>query len=847
MRQVLRIAWYRFGATFARRWGGYLTIVLLIGLLGGVSMASVAGARRTQSSYPTFLASANPSDLTVSVYSPNSGVAVAPLTAKIVHLDGVRRVSTSAVPQIVPLANSGAPRLAVLDDVTFLASVDGMFLDQDRLAIVRGRRADPNRTDEMVMDASAATLLNVSVGQTVPMGLYTEAQGASPGFGTASVKPRLQVNVRLVGIVVVDNQVVEDDVDRAYGFVYLTPALAREDIAISPAAGAPLEYAVQLDHGGANVPAVEQEITHLLPPGSTAGFHVAARVVTEVELAVKPESVALGAFGAIAALVCLVLGVQAISRQLQAGNEDRLVLRALGAEPKAIAADGLIGTLAAVGLGVLVALCVSVAMSPLAPLGPVRQVYPERGIAADWAVLGTGAAILVGVLGAAAVALSFTAEPQRIVRAQLAENRRSTLAHSAEAAGLPVTAVMGVRFAVEPGRGRSAVPVRSALVGSAVAVALVVATLTFASSLRTLVSHPALYGWNWNYALAPTNALPPTAQELLNHDPDVAAWTGFDYNDVEIDAQTVPVLLARSTVPVLAPPILSGHGLHTDRQAVMGAATLAVLHKHVGDTVVVSYGSPTDAPLYIPPTRLTIVGTATFPAVGYESLVADHTSMGSGAMFSEGIFPPAFEEATRGTDPTLNGPELAFVRLRSDVSSTAGRIDMQRIADAANKVLAADPAAINNNVIVLGVQRPAQIVDYRSIGSTPFILAVGLAVGATAALAFTLIASVRRRRPDLALLKALGFTPRQVAAAIRWQASICAVIGTIVGVPLGIAVGRQLWILFARNLDAVPNPTVPVISVLLVALGALVFANVVAALPGRMAARTSTSQLLRAE
>ena len=72
MSQVLPVAWYRFRATFARRWGGYLSLVLLIGLVGGIAMASIAGARRTQSSYPTFLASTNPSDMSVSVYSPNS-------------------------------------------------------------------------------------------------------------------------------------------------------------------------------------------------------------------------------------------------------------------------------------------------------------------------------------------------------------------------------------------------------------------------------------------------------------------------------------------------------------------------------------------------------------------------------------------------------------------------------------------------------------------------------------------------------------------------------------------------------------------------------------------------------
>ena len=51
---------------FGRRWGGYLSIVLLIGLTGGIAMGSIAAARRTQASYATFLASTNPSDMNLS-------------------------------------------------------------------------------------------------------------------------------------------------------------------------------------------------------------------------------------------------------------------------------------------------------------------------------------------------------------------------------------------------------------------------------------------------------------------------------------------------------------------------------------------------------------------------------------------------------------------------------------------------------------------------------------------------------------------------------------------------------------------------------------------------------------
>ena len=282
----------------------------------------------------------------------------------------------------------------------------------------------------------------------------------------------------------------------------------------------------------------------LVPPGATVEFHVTARVVTEVELAVKPESVALGGFGGIAALVCLVLGAQAVSRQVRWGDDDRRAMRALGAAPSVTAADGLIGILGAVAVGSVVAIGVAVGLSPLSPLAPVRSVYPDGGFAFDWTVFGIGLVVLLGVLGAGAVVLSYLGTPHRAPRVAAPTSRSSVIARRAESAGMPVAGVVGIRFALEPGRGRTAVPVRSALVGTVVAVALVVSTLTFASSLNTLVSHPALYGSELGLRPQSLQRCTAAALELLGHDHDVAGWSGFDYNDVAIDDQTVPVLMA---------------------------------------------------------------------------------------------------------------------------------------------------------------------------------------------------------------------------------------------------------------------------------------------------------------
>jgi hypothetical protein len=382
------------------------------------------------------------------------------------------------------------------------------------------------------------------------------------------------------------------------------------------------------------------------------------------------------------------------------------------------------------------------------------------------------------------------------------------------------------------------------LVGAVIAVAIVTATLTFSSGLHTLVSRPSLYGWNWSYALSSENDVPPQALTALNRDGDVSGWSGYHPLSVQIDGQTVPVLIGDNNAAV-APPILSGHAVDNNNQIVLGAITLSLLHKHIGDTVIFSFGTPSTAPLYLPPIKLIIVGTTTMPAIGGSGNFAEHPSMGTGALLSDHLS-PAFIRAANSPDPNLNGPGLVFVRLRSGVGSGGGIADMHRVVRLANNVFATDPNTAGDSVEVLGVQHPAEIVNYQSTGATPVILAAGLAFGATAALALTLIASVRRRRRDLALLKTLGFTTRQLAATIAWQASVIAVLAVIIGVPIGIAVGRQLWIVFARNINAVPQPTVPT-SLLLVMVGTLILANFVAVIPARIAARTPAAFVLRIE
>src|ERR1019366_9393234 len=120
------------------------------------------------------------------------------------------------------------------------------------------------------------------------------------------------------------------------------------------------------------------------------------------------------------------------------------------------------------------------------------------------------------------------------------------------------------------------------------------ATLTFSSSLHTLVQRPSLYGWNWNVVMSAAGGvgvmpLKQTVKEL-NADHDVAAWSGVDFAQLQIDGKTVAVL-GESPGASVTPPLLSGHGFDAAGQVVLGSATLDQLHKHVGGTVRVSDAS----------------------------------------------------------------------------------------------------------------------------------------------------------------------------------------------------------------------------------------------------------------
>ena len=560
----------------------------------------------------------------------------------------------------------------------------------------------------------------------------------------------------------------------------------------------------------------------------------------QVQQAIEPQAVALGIFGALAAVALLVLAGQGLAQLLSGPSAAMAPLRAVGAtRAQAALAAGLTGAVA-IAAGMALAVAGAVAVSPLAPVGPVRRFDPARGFRADGLVLAGGGGVLAALLLALLAVLAWRAAAAPAARqaAGAASGRRSALATAAAAAGLPVTAVLGLRAALERGPGPRRVPVTATLAGAAVAVLAVTAAAVFGASLDGLVTHPARYGWNWTMLMDTEGGYSswPVRQmgRLVSGQPGVTGWSTFAFAQLAVDHQDIPVLGLTRHQGAVQPPTTSGHPLSGQDQIELGAATLRALGKRVGDTVTAGSGRQAR--------RLTIVGTVTLPSIGLT--LADHVSLGRG-----GMLPGSTLLALQGLSAQLTSREEHGATVADPAFPSAVAIDLK--PGTSGTALAARIAGANPGGDPGGTYRQPRVLgraiaDAAQMGRQPLILALGLAAAVTVSLAAALLASVRLRRPRHALLKALGLTRGQIRATVAGQASVILVVAAAAGIPLGIAAGHWAWAAFAGSLGVAPVTVVPGLALAAGAGGLLLAGNLLAAIPATVAARTRPAALLRA-
>jgi hypothetical protein len=820
----MKAAWYVWRHASGPSWRTVVVVALVSGLLGAVALAATAGARRTGSAYGRYLRSVKASDAFVNVPVPDLR-----LIRQVENLPG------AAGRPAAWLGINGEPVVRGHVDPAFLTdsvvgSLDGEYFRQDIMSVQAGRL--PVRADEIALTAQEARLFGVGVGGHVQYQFYRASDDGHD-------QPDGRQSFLVTGIVVVPPALV-DQFD-SFPAAVLPPAATARFLDGRYIFG---WVGIRLAAGPAGIPALRRSLAalarsyaqaHHLPPAEVTppGIRRMEVIQHQAQQAIAPQALALGAFGVVAALAMLVLTAQGISYLLsQAGSLARIV-QAHGATraQAALAIAGLPAVTAVAAAALAVA--GAVALSPLAPVGEVRRYDPAQGLQADAAVLAGGGVLLLGALLAIVAALSW-----RVARraGPAAGARRAAITSAAASAGLPVTAVIGARYALEPGPGRPPVPVRATLGGSVVAAAAVAAALVFGTSLHGLVTHPARYGWNWDVLVQSSGGYqgwsPARMSRLVDSQPGVTAWSALSFSQEDIDGQEVPVAGIQPQLGSLAPPTSSGRPLTAANQIELGAATLRQLGKHIGDTVQAGSGAAAR--------KLIITGTVTLPSLG--TMLQDHPSLGVGALMPE--------RTLLATEGLKSGDESSAAALGLPGQLTVAVFDVTsaRAGTAlARKIIGHSPDGSPGGTYRLGPMRGAAVIDASQMGGQPLALALGLAIAAALALALTVLASVRQRRPELALLKSLGMRPRQVRAIVAWQATITLAIAAAVGIPLGVAAGRWAWTVFAGSIGVVPSPQVPV-TLLAGGVAALLIAgNLLSAGPGAVAARITPAAGLRSE
>ena len=811
MRAVLRLA----GHEIRVRWPGWVALALLVGLAGGVVLTAAAGARRTDSAYPRFLTVSKASDVLVSPAGNGAGG----YDKALARLPGAAAVAPVVGLQALPPGpggklDGGAVVMAPLDGRV------GRTLEIPKM--LAGRQPRPNRPDEVMINEIGAQALHVRVGSRLEM-------GAVAGSGSGPVR---RLSERVVGIMVQRGSVVPVTQLDAVPSIVASEALFRE---LGPGYLAFDGAYVKL-RPGTTVSEFSNRAQALASKYPATGGQVfvadLAAQAAAVERSIRPQAVALGLFALVLAVTALLVVGQAASRQLLAASRDNGALAALGMTRGQLLAAGLIEVAVAVAAGAALACGVAVAASPLMPIGPARTAEPDPGLSVDVPVLAVGFAATVNWLLARVAWPAWRLASARHAAgrdAAGAPGRRSQAAERLARAGAPVSAVTGLRLAFDPGQGRTAVPVRSALAGLVLSVAAVAAAVTFGANLLHLVHTPRLYGQTWDAEvdLGFGGFTPQQFERLTAHVPGLSGWTYGVHGTVTIGNTVIPAIgLVPGRGPVASPTLLSGRLPHSAREIVLGTSVLRQIGKSIGQSVPV-------APAGSPAAPAAIVGRAIFPYFGQGGYTT--TDLGEGAVVTPAALMPQSSAAAAGS-----GYNFALLKFAPGPRHAAD------IA-AFGRAMARYCATVQQPTCVITDQRPNGASNYARIDATPEVLAGVLAVLGLAVLAQFAMSSARRRRREFAILKTLGLLRRQLAAIAAWQVTALTALALLAGLPLGVAVGHWAWALFADEVGLSTDAITPVTVVLLMVPAAILAAIAVTLPAGRHSARLSPAAALRSE
>lgn len=796
----MTVASYWASAELRRRWRPWLAIAVLVGVGFGLSAASLAAAWRTDSAYPRFLEMADSPDLVLDPDFEADGPSFLDAVEDLPYVLDRSDVRTLGLGEI----RDGA--IAVDSIGSAVASVgDDRFYRRDRVHVIEGRMPDPDRRDEVLVSHTEAAD-GVSVGERIPFGvlgaetIFGALDGAGGAIPADDALSRIEVEV--VGVGVFPELAVVDE-EYALDVVLITPALEEtipERAHLWTRSGIYLAPGTDVRSAQRDIKALAQDV------GGDVFFENRAEIRDQVQRSVRPYVLALVGLGFAGVTFVALLGSQLVQRTVAQTQAERRVLVALSADQRLVRwCAGLpLGVVAFVAL--VVAVSVQATVSHWTPVGPVALVETDPGIALDpWVVGGT----LVAVWAVCASGVVWLRG-----RGGRSTDTRPSLAGRAAQLGAPLVMSLGIARATGPGHRADRTVTRSGLTAVVTSAAMLVAVVTVALSLGNLVANPEVHGWNADVALIGAEGYGDLDVDAAAAVPGVEELSATAFGNVNIGETSVPGIGVAPLRGDLVPPIVEGRAPSVAHEIALGRRSMAQARASLGDVVEVTLPEGEPSPM-------TIVGIAVLPGLG--PIDNDRPTLGEGAMV-------VLSPDDVGTWPGL----------MAELSPNADRQDV--IRDLVTAV--AEPSA---DVSVFELYRPVEIGAFARLGSVPLVLAALLSAMALGSLLHVLLVTSRTWRHERGVLAALGATPAQLRGVVRWHAVTVVGIALLLGVPLGVTLGRWAWRSLAVQIGIDPTPHLAHLAVLALCGGLLAVALAASQLSEARSARHLPVAHLRSE
>jgi ABC-type lipoprotein release transport system permease subunit len=766
----------------ASHWRALVSAGVLLGVGFGLCLGSFAAARRTETAYDRILAVADAPDAAVALGgSPE---------------DGERSLQT--VEGIVDQRVFGG-FIGTADGVDQVAAASLLAPIGDRFPIelplpLTGRLPDPHAPGEVFVNSSAAERAGLEIGQRLHFHFVNPASSATA-----------EADVTVVGVGALPFQAVADET-MVLGAIVFTRAFYEQHRDLVFYSVSNVDLAPGVDARRDLAAAVEPLGHELLSARSQE-----RQAVNE---ALRPVLIVLVAIGLLAFGATTVAAGQVVQRNRDRWQSDDARSRILGMTSGQVRALELTASGLIAAVAVATAAVTMLFVSPVAPLGPLHDIDPAQGFAIDLVALAAGVVAIVGTFALLTLWFSSVRRPAE-APALLSPRVVSMLRRPA--------AVAGITLAWRADDGR----VRAWRAVSATTLAAVVMTLcaAFVGSAVHLSGSAASYGFDADLlALNPYGDQPASELErVFASRDDVEAATAYTSDSFLINGRAVPGLAATQVKGELSPTLLRGRAPRSAEEIVLGRDTLESVGAEFGERVRVRIfttsaveGDRADSSL-----RLQVVGVATFPSVN--QLGTDMPRLGTGALVTREAF-------LRMHGDAANEPEFTAVRMKEGADpATVIASNPEGVRDSTQGRTTwftdAKPAELRQLDAAMPYLRGAPVVGY----------AILLAVFVHA-----LWTRARSNRRNLAVLRAIGSTPGQLDAVTAWQAAPFAVGALLVGVPLGVAVGRRAYTLFAQSLAVVDDASTSVVMCVVLA-GALLLAATIGSLVAIAVARRASA------